>query len=74
MCNDLGFLAHLPELCDITFMVGQDKEPVCAVRAVLGRQKKTQIYLKIKYANVFQNKPSKSSYKLLKIEEDKMPN
>ena len=36
LCNDLGFLAHLPELCDITFMVGPDKEPVCAVRAVLG--------------------------------------
>ena len=32
----MGFLAHLPELCDITFMVGPDKEPVCAVRAVLG--------------------------------------
>ena len=38
LCNDLGFLAHLPELCDITFMVGPDKEPVCAVRAVLGTQ------------------------------------
>ena len=36
LCNDLGFLAHLPELCDITFMVGPEKEPVCAVRAVLG--------------------------------------
>ena len=36
LCNDLGFLAHLPELCDITFLVGEDKEPVCAVRAVLG--------------------------------------
>ena len=24
LCNDLGFLAHLPELCDITFMVGQE--------------------------------------------------
>ncbi len=22
---DLGFLAHLPELCDVTFMVGPDK-------------------------------------------------
>ena len=21
LCNDLSFLAHLPELCDITFMV-----------------------------------------------------
>ena len=37
LCNDLGFLAHLPELCDITFMVGPEKEPVCAVRAVLGK-------------------------------------
>ena len=36
LCNDMGFLAHLPELCDITFMVGEEKEPVCAVRAVLG--------------------------------------
>ena len=25
LCNDMGFLAHLPELCDITFLVGQDK-------------------------------------------------
>lgn len=33
--NDLSFLAHLPELCDITFLVGPDKEPVCAVRAIL---------------------------------------
>ena len=32
----MGFLAHLPELCDITFLVGEDKEPVCAVRAILG--------------------------------------
>ena len=31
----MSFLAHLPELCDITFMVGPDKELVCAVRAVL---------------------------------------
>ena len=22
---DLGFLAHLPELCDVTFMVGTEK-------------------------------------------------
>ena len=36
LCNDMGFLAHLPELCDITFLVGEDKEPVCAVRAILG--------------------------------------
>ena len=35
LCSDLSFLAHLPELCDVTFLVGADKEPVCAVRAIL---------------------------------------
>ena len=48
LCNDLGFLAHLPELCDITFMVGPDKEPVCAVRAVLGTQSQNLSEIKIK--------------------------
>ena len=32
LCNDLSFLAHLPELCDVTFIVGCLEEPVCAVR------------------------------------------
>ena len=36
LCTDLSFLAHLPELCDVTFLVGGDKEPVCAVKAILG--------------------------------------
>ena len=38
LCNDLSFLAHLPELCDVTFIVGILEEPVCAVRyfAMLG--------------------------------------
>ena len=48
MCNDLGFLAHLPELCDITFMVGTEKEPVCAVRAVLGKVENRDFFL-LKY-------------------------
>ena len=39
MCSDLGFLANLPELCDVTFLVGTDKEPVCAVKAILAARK-----------------------------------
>lgn len=34
--DDLKFLASMPELCDITFLVGENREPVCAVSAVLG--------------------------------------
>ena len=31
----MRFLASIPELCDITFLVGETREPVCAVKAVL---------------------------------------
>ena len=31
----MRFLASMPELCDVTFLVGDTREPVCAVRAVL---------------------------------------
>ena len=31
----MRFLASNPELCDVTFLVGETREPVCAVKAVL---------------------------------------
>lgn len=31
----MKFLASMPELCDVTFLVGDSREPVCAVKAVL---------------------------------------
>ncbi|XP_012282127.1 serine-enriched protein [Orussus abietinus] len=35
LAEDMKFLASMPELCDVTFLVGETKEPVCAVKAVL---------------------------------------
>ncbi|XP_070564689.1 serine-enriched protein-like isoform X2 [Ptychodera flava] len=35
LAEDLRFLASMPELCDITFLVGENKEPVCAVKSIL---------------------------------------
>ncbi len=35
LAHDLGFLATMPELCDVTFLVGTDQAPVCAVKAIL---------------------------------------
>jgi len=35
LAEDMRFLASIPELTDITFLVGDTREPVCAVRAVL---------------------------------------
>ena len=35
LAKDMAFFAHLPSLCDVTFLVGRDKKPVCAVKAIL---------------------------------------
>lgn len=35
LADDIKFLASMPELCDVTFLVGETREPVCAVKAVL---------------------------------------
>jgi hypothetical protein len=34
LAEDLKFLASMPELCDITFLVGDTREPVCAVKVI----------------------------------------
>ena len=40
LAEDMRFLASIPELCDITFLVGETREPVCAVKAVLAARSK----------------------------------
>ena len=35
LADDLRLLACLPELCDVTFLVGEEKQPICGVRAIL---------------------------------------
>lgn len=32
LAEDMKFLASMPELCDVTFLVGDTREPVCAVK------------------------------------------
>ena len=39
----MRFLASIPELCDITFLVGETREPVCAVKAVLAARSRLVI-------------------------------
>lgn len=34
LADDLKFLASMPELCDVTFLVGDTREPVCAVKVI----------------------------------------
>lgn len=35
LAKDLSLLSTMPELCDVTFLVGEDRQPVCGVRAIL---------------------------------------
>ena len=46
MCTqDLKFLASMPELCDITFLVGDTREPVTGVRAVLAARSRSCVHI-----------------------------
>ena len=40
LAEDMRFLASMPELCDVTFLVGDTREPVCAVKAILAARSK----------------------------------
>ena len=35
LCEDMKFLANMPELYDVTFLVGDSREPVGGIKAVL---------------------------------------
>ena len=43
LAEDMKFLASIPELCDITFLVGDTREPVCGVRAVLAARSRLHL-------------------------------
>lgn len=48
LAEDMKFLASMPELCDVTFLVGDTREPVCAVKAVLAAR--SRVFHKMLYA------------------------
>lgn len=57
LAQDLNLLSGLPELCDVVFIVGEDKQQICAVRAILAAR--SRVFHKQLY---FQN-PRRSSLK-----------
>lgn len=46
LAEDMKFLASMPELCDVTFLVGDTREPVCAVKVGVSNVYKQPIYVK----------------------------
>ncbi|CAN7996840.1 unnamed protein product [Ixodes hexagonus] len=55
LAEDMKFLASMPELCDVTFLVGDTREPVCAVKAVLAAR--SRVFHKMLYG--FQGVPTR---------------
>ncbi|OAD60263.1 Serine-enriched protein [Eufriesea mexicana] len=47
LAEDMKFLASMPELCDVTFLVGETKEPICAVKAILAAR--SRVFQKMFY-------------------------
>lgn len=43
LSDDLAFLATMSEVCDITFVVGDDKQPVCGVKAILAARSRSAL-------------------------------
>lgn len=54
LAEDMKFLASMPELCDVTFLVGDTREPVCAVKAVLAAR--SRVFHKMLYQVSIQKK------------------
>ncbi|CAG0883359.1 unnamed protein product [Cyprideis torosa] len=52
LADDMKFLACMPELCDVTFIVGETREPVCAVKAVLGAR--SRVFKRMLYTSNLQ--------------------
>ncbi|UYV62264.1 gprs [Cordylochernes scorpioides] len=64
LAEDMKFLASMPELCDVTFLVGDNREPVCAVKAVLAaRSKYAVVFHKMLYGSKDQSNKEHSSKK-----------
>lgn len=47
LSGDLRFLAGMPELCDVMFLVGEEREPVYGVKAILAIR--SRVFYKILY-------------------------
>ena len=56
----MRFLASIPELCDITFLVGETREPVCAVKAVLAARSRLVLFDKPESKSVVLSPESES--------------
>ncbi|KAH0552215.1 hypothetical protein KQX54_007279 [Cotesia glomerata] len=52
LADDMKFLASMPELCDVTFLVGDTREPVCAVKAVLAARSRKENFNKNKVLQI----------------------
>lgn len=66
LAEDMKFLASMPELCDVTFLVGDTREPVCAVKAVLAAR--SRVFHKMLYQVDMKDEDSHLKYEKMYVE------
>ncbi len=52
LAQDLSSLSTMPEFCDVTFLVGEGRQPVCGVRAILAARSRYGYIVVIKVMGV----------------------
>ncbi|XP_069102897.1 serine-enriched protein-like [Argopecten irradians] len=66
LCDSLKYILSLPELCDVTFLVGSNKIPIHGVKAILGTRSR------VLYAMILKAEKAQSS-KQIKSKKQKTP-
>ncbi|KAL5006815.1 hypothetical protein ScPMuIL_016534 [Solemya velum] len=62
LCDSLKIIMQMPEMCDVTFLVGKDEVPVHGLRAILGTRSRVFYQLILKHLREqTTNKKSKTS-------------
>ncbi|KAL4222033.1 hypothetical protein ACF0H5_018076 [Mactra antiquata] len=59
LCASLKLILDMPELCDVTFLVGAEQIPIHGVRAILGTRSKVFYQLIMRHLREESSKPSK---------------
>ncbi|XP_033116040.1 serine-enriched protein-like isoform X2 [Anneissia japonica] len=55
--DDLSYFQEMPELCDVIFIVGDEKETICGIRAILAAR--SRVFHKMLYTHCRSDSPKK---------------
>ncbi|XP_071966103.1 serine-enriched protein-like isoform X2 [Antedon mediterranea] len=63
--DDLSYFQEMPEICDVIFIVGDEKEPICGIRAILAAR--SRVFHKMLYTHCRSDSPKKRTNMMRKL-------